>query len=108
VYTKAQNGDTAQTLALIHDHIKIVSMIDDHMNPLIHRTDIGLRGDLSSSDEAYQRPRHKGSRLRMKGMGEFMLFGPLKTEGILRKFQKVIHFVQLTQNWKDFKNNSTT
>jgi hypothetical protein len=33
------------------------------------------------------------------------MINPLKTEGILRKFQKVI---LLTQKWKDFKNNGTT
>jgi hypothetical protein len=32
-------------------------------------------------------------------------FNPFKTEGILRKFQKVI---QHTQKWKDFKNNGMT
>jgi hypothetical protein len=31
-------------------------------------------------------------------------FNPLKTEGILRKFPKVI---ELTQKWKDFKNNGS-
>ncbi|XP_064651001.1 ankyrin repeat and SAM domain-containing protein 3-like [Lineus longissimus] len=66
VHAKALNGDTAQTLALQYGHMKLVSMIDNHMNPHPHRTD-GIRGDLSSSDEAYQRPRHKGSRSRMKG-----------------------------------------
>jgi hypothetical protein len=33
------------------------------------------------------------------------VFNPLKTEGVLRKFQKVI---ELTQKWKDLKNNGTT
>jgi hypothetical protein len=32
-------------------------------------------------------------------------FNPLKTEDILRKFQKVIYF---NQKWKDSKNNGTT
>jgi hypothetical protein len=33
------------------------------------------------------------------------VLNPLKTEGILRIFQKVI---ELTQKWKDLKNNGST
>jgi predicted methyltransferase len=33
------------------------------------------------------------------------IINPLKTEGILKTFQKVI---ELTQKWRDFKNNGTT
>ncbi|KAJ8322386.1 hypothetical protein KUTeg_000857 [Tegillarca granosa] len=54
VNSKAHNGDTARSLAIIHGHMKIVSLIDNHVLPFsCLRSEAGLDGDLSSSDEAY-------------------------------------------------------
>ncbi|XP_046369283.2 ankyrin repeat and SAM domain-containing protein 3-like isoform X1 [Haliotis rufescens] len=59
VNARAFNGDMARSLALINGHMKIVSLIENHVMPISTlRSEPDLDGDLSSSDEAYQRPRH--------------------------------------------------
>ncbi|XP_060073804.1 ankyrin repeat and SAM domain-containing protein 3-like [Ylistrum balloti] len=69
VNTKAHNGDTARSLALIYGHIKIVSLIDNHSMPITClRSEAGLDADLSSSDEAFPVRRTQQSR-RGKGKG---------------------------------------
>jgi hypothetical protein len=45
------------------------------------------------------------SNLTMNHFSMMGYFYPLKAEGILRKFQKVM---QLSQKWKDLKNNGST
>ncbi|XP_013420925.1 ankyrin repeat and SAM domain-containing protein 3 isoform X1 [Lingula anatina] len=72
---KTYNGDSARSLALINGHMKIVSLIDHHVNPSAPlRADAGLSlipdADLSSSDEAFQKPRppsHRHSKPKLKG-----------------------------------------
>ncbi|KAK7105889.1 hypothetical protein V1264_017212 [Littorina saxatilis] len=71
VNAKSFNGDTARSLALAYGHMKIVSLIDNHVMP--HgtlRTEPGLGDYLSSSDEVdkRQRPQHqRGWRAKSKG-----------------------------------------
>ena len=56
---KADNGDTARSLALINGNMKIVSLIDNHVMPITSlRAEAGLEQDLSSSDDALSRNRH--------------------------------------------------
>lgn len=66
VFNKAHNGDTARSLALIHSNMKIVSLIDNHVMPnTCLRSEAGLdAGELSSSDEAYSKPKqgHRGQK----------------------------------------------
>ncbi|XP_033758820.1 LOW QUALITY PROTEIN: ankyrin repeat and SAM domain-containing protein 3-like [Pecten maximus] len=69
VNSKAHNGDTARSLALIYGHIKIVSLIDNHSMPITClRSEAGLDADLSSSDEAFPVRRSQQTR-RGKGKG---------------------------------------
>lgn len=69
VNSKAHNGDTARSLALIYGHIKIVSLIDNHSMPITClRSEAGLDADLSSSDEAFPVRRTQQTR-RGKGKG---------------------------------------
>ena len=79
VNTKASDNHTARSLAGVHGHIKIVSLIDSFTaRPLTSR--LPKEKDLSSSDEAYQHPRHhggaRGSKVKGRGQGPSIQDGP--------------------------------
>ncbi|XP_061169917.1 ankyrin repeat and SAM domain-containing protein 3-like [Saccostrea echinata] len=78
VFTKAHNGDTARSLALIHSNMKIVSLIDNHVMPnTCLRSEAGLdAGELSSSDEAYSKPKQGHRGQKGKGRGPSIRDGP--------------------------------
>ncbi|XP_064604738.1 ankyrin repeat and SAM domain-containing protein 3-like isoform X2 [Liolophura sinensis] len=69
VNAKTFSGDMARSLALMKGHMKIVSLIDNHLIQTPLRSEPGLFADLSSSDEAVgpSRPHSMRSKSRLKG-----------------------------------------
>lgn len=95
VNAKADNGDTARSLALINGNMKIVSLIDNHVMPITSlRAEAGLEQDLSSSDDALSRNRHlhpRGPRsktARGRGGGPSIRDGP---DAIARLIDRTRH-----------------